>query len=286
MDMNPLPNGIHYDIPVDVYRADLGINQSTLKAFGKAPTPAHYKWKLEHPSKETPELRIGSFVDMTLFTPANITKFAVWPETRKGKAWETFEEANSTKTILNGPEDERARGIMQAIDRHEDATKIIKACRYQVVCIAEHPKLGYRMKGALDLLPDLERCSPLLADYAFDLKCTGDATPEGFARLSWTLGYHIQAAFYLDLLELCGRKANTFGLVAAENHAPHGIKIHYFNRDSNEIRRARELYEKWMEEYMDCIKKNQWPSFSNEWSAVKFKPWMFDNEYGEPETLW
>jgi hypothetical protein len=285
MDMTPLPNGIHHDIPEDIYRADLGLNQSTLKAFGRANSPAHFRWYEQRPRKETPELRIGNFVDATLFAPKKLLSFAMWPEHRKGKAWETFEQANSTKTILNGPEYERARNILLAIEAHDDATKLIKACQYQVVVIGDHPALKFRMKGALDMLPDLSRCSALLADYVFDLKCTADASDEGFVKQCATFGYHIQAAYYMDLLILCGRKVKTFGFIAAENDAPFGIKIHWFPIDSLEIRRARELYEKWMFEYMECVKKNVWPSYSSEWSRIRFKPWMLDEVETHADVL-
>ena len=29
-----------------------------------------------------------------------------------------------------------------------------------------------------------------------DVKTTSDASPEGFGKSSWNLGYHVQAAFY------------------------------------------------------------------------------------------
>ena len=285
--MNPLPNGIHFDIPEDLYRADPAINQSLLKAFSRAPTPQHFRYEQEHPREETAELRIGNYVDTFMFDKGCIPdKFAVWESRRQGKDWEAFEAANADKTILNKAEQGRALGIIKSLLSHEDAVKIVSACTHQTVAIAEHPALKCRMKGAIDLLPDLSRCHASLAEYVFDLKTSADASPEGFAMQCWRLGYAVQAAFYGDLLELCGRKTTTFGFIVAENEPPHQVAIHYFKRDSIEIIEARKKYEGWMEKYLACVAKGEWPGYGSEWTRIEYKPWQLAEKWSEREMLY
>ena len=80
-----LPIGLSYGVTNVVYRADLGLNQSLLKAFGSARTPAHFKYEQEQPREETPELRIGSYVDVGITNePLWEFKFAIWPGERRG----------------------------------------------------------------------------------------------------------------------------------------------------------------------------------------------------------
>lgn len=277
--MNLLTPGIHHDVPDEAYRKEPGFNQSLLKSFAKANTPAHFKWGHDHPTEPSESLRIGSFSDILITRPDSdpMSRFIVWPDTRRGNAWKAFQEANKGKIILTQDEHDRGLAIAEAVRAHDDAMKLIRACRSQVVVIAENPRLGagFRMKALIDLLPDTGRCDPALSDYVFDLKTTKDASPEGFTESCWKFGYDVQAAFYLDALEYAGGpKANHFGFIAVENEPPYGVKIHFFRRDSKELRRARESYEAWMKYYAECLAKNNWPGYTDSWTELSFKPWQ------------
>lgn len=280
--MTALSIGLHPNIPEEVYRADHGLNQSLLKAFGSANSPLHFKER--PPKEETDSIRIGNYVDWATFRPWELSKLlAVWPGERKGNDWKAFKEANKDKVILNASEHERALGAATAIAVHDDAQKILKVCNYQVVGIAQHP-LGFRMKGLLDLLPDPLRCDPLLLDYAFDLKTADDASSEGFALACYKWGYDVQAAFYMDILNAIGGNVNHFGFIVVENEKPHAVKIHYLSNGSQEIRRARERYQSWAIAYLDCLKHDRWNGYSESWSEITFKPWMLRDEgYGGEE---
>lgn len=277
--MTALSTGLHFDVPESVYRADAGLNQSLLKAFGKAKSPAHFRYDQEHPKEETDSLRIGSYVDCALFRIKELTQqFTAWPEERRGAAWHTFKSAQAGKVILNGAELDRASGAVAAIINHDDSQKLFPACNKQVAAIAEHPKLKIRMKALIDLLPDPAHCDPLLLEYAFDLKTAADASPEGFAKACYEFGYDIQAAFYSDILNLLGRNIKTFGFIVVENRPPHLVKIHYLSNDSREIRRARERYQQWAIAYLDCLKHDHWNGYAESWSEITFKPWMLRDE--------
>lgn len=294
--MTFLHPGIHYDVPEEVYRKEPGFNQSLLKSFAKANTPAHFKWGQDHPAEPSESLRLGTFVDALVThglkaTPEMIdgtSNFTLWSDTRRGNAWKIFKEANRGKTILTRDEYDRGLEIAEAVRQHDDAMKLIRACRSQVVVIAENPRLGagYRMKALIDLLPDTSRCDPALADYIFDLKTTNDASPEGFTESCWKFGYDVQAAFYLDALEYAGGpKANHFGFIAVENEPPYGVKIHFLRRDSKELRRARESYEAWMKYYAECLAKNHWPGYTDSWTELSFKPWQVRTMDWEGEAV-
>lgn len=288
--MQQLSPGLHFDIPDEVYRADAGLNQSLLKAFGHARSPAHFKWEQanppdpNHPSRAG--IRIGSYVDAWLFRGLKFLgeNFAHWPGERKGNAWTAFKEQNAGSLLLNGDEYDRAHGVITALDEHNDMRSILRVSSQQVVAIVEHPRLKLRMKALIDLLPSPERCDPLLLAYAFDLKTASDASPEGFARACYDWGYDIQAAFYVDVLNFLGRDVKNFGFIVVENKPPHLVKIHYLLRESQIMRRARQKYEDWMTSYSNCVKLNDWPGYTSGWSEIQYKPWMLRDEgYGGEE---
>jgi len=288
--MSTLSLGLHYDLPESIYRCDAGLSQSLLKAFGTARSPAHFKYDQEHPpdpnSPARASIRIGNYVDYSLFRPDQLAiKQAVWPGERRGKDWEAFKEANEGKEILNKTEREMACGCIGAIAVHEDAQRILKVCDSQVCAIAETQSRRFRMKGLIDLLPDPASCDPLLLGYAFDLKTSSDASPEAFSRSCYDYGYDVQAAFYMDILNLLGRPVQNFGFIVVENKPPFAVKIHYLVRESQIIRRARQKYDGWMIGYINCLADNFWPGYTSGWSEIQYRPWMLRDDEGAGDSL-
>lgn len=282
--MSLLPSGIHYNVDESEYRADPGLNQSLLKKFGSAKSPMHFKWDQDHPPDKEPDyLKIGRYVDTCIFTPElMVGRFIVWSGSRQGCEWKNFESENKDKTILNRSEYDRCAGIIDAVDNHSDATSIIKACNKQVVVIADHP-LGFRMKALVDLLPDETRCHEMMLDWAFDAKTCGDASDEGFHDQCFKIGYNLQAAYYMDALRFNGRMVKKFGLLAFESEAPFGIKIHWFDYDSDEIMAARKKYEALALRYSMCLKNNNWTGYGDDWKEIKFKPWQLNKKQNNTE---
>jgi hypothetical protein len=287
--MTTLPLGLSYDIQESLYRSDLGLNQSLLKAFGRAKSPLHFQWEKDHPKEETDALRIGRFVDAAVLGKAGSLSlndhFSVYTgAVRRGKEWESFKEIHAGKTILNESESERAVIAAAAVALHQDAQLIFTVCARQVAVVAELPSIG-RVKGLIDLLPDKTRCDPLLLAYIFDLKTSSDASPEGFARSCYDFGYDIQAALYMDALNACGVPVKNFGFIVVENKPPHAIKIHYLERESLIIRRARERYTMWAIGYRECISRDYWPGYAASWSEITYRPWMLKDEGWQGDSL-
>jgi hypothetical protein len=277
--MTALPEGIHYDVVEKDYRSDPGLNQSTLKAFGAASTPRQFRYQCDSPKEETSSLRIGSFVDHVLFFPSELDKrFAIWKEYRRGKEWTAFEELHKDKVILNGPEYQRATGIIASLESHTDTQRIFNVCRKQVAFYGMHPELCVRMKGLVDLLPDPALCHHSLLEYVFDFKTSADASPEGFAKLAWQLGYDVQAAWYLDGLNACGIPVNRIGFIVVESEPPHDVAIHYFNRFSREVTKARSKVEGYAKQFMACMQSGEWPGYGDGWTEIKFSDWQMRNK--------
>lgn len=272
--------GMHIGCRVSTYQADTGINQSLLKSFGKANTPAHFHYEQSRPRKESPDLRIGSYVDAGIFFPEELAgQFATFTgKIRKGADWEAFKKTHQGKTILNMDEWSRAGGCILALKEHDDAQKIFKASHHQVVIIAEHPVFGVRMKGLIDCLPDQTRCHHLLARCIFDVKKSWSAKPEDFDDTCSSFGYHIQAAYYLDLASFVGLDADTFGFIVVEDEKPHKIKIHYIRKGSAVYNWGKSEYERLMVSYLECVRTDTWPDYGSDWAEVLYKPWQLRKE--------
>lgn len=261
--MTLLSPGIHLNVPFSDYLSDPGINQSELKKFGMARSPYHYKYKKDHPEEdEDPaHFKIGRYVDCGVFRPKELNP--------------------NDFASLKASEIRTAEACILSVLSHRDAARLIMACQSQVVVIAHTEP---RRKGLIDLLPDPERCDPLLLDYAFDLKSAADASAEGFANACYKFGYHIQAAYYIDLLATVGLKITTFGFIVVETKPPYAVAIHYMPSDSHEITLGRTLYQRWLKDYSSCLEKDQWPDYGDSWTRIRFKPWHF-RDIQEPERI-
>lgn len=285
--MTELPLGISHGVPVEQYRADKGYCQSDLKAFGKARSPFHFKYEREQPREMTPALRIGSCVDSLVHNTAtgHAGKFVVFEGTRRGKDWAEFSERNKEKIILTGDEADTVTNCVLALAKHDDTQKILAVCHKQVAVIANHAEHSWRLKGLLDLLPDRSRCSDMLAGYAFDLKTAIDASPEGFSDACFKFGYATQAAFYMKLLEYSGVHIETFGFIVVETVPPHQVAIHFIQRGSAEYIYGISQIENLLPRYHKCVSENNWPSYGNDWQAVRFKRWQIQAQGIEREVL-
>lgn len=85
-----------------------------------------------------------------------------------------------------------------------------------------HNPYGLPIKGRIDRLEKTAEGWLIL-----DLKTTDDASPDAFMKKAFNLGYHLQAAFYCDLVARAFQNANVqFIFCAIERKRPHGIALY------------------------------------------------------------
>lgn len=92
-----------------------------------------------------------------------------------------------------------------------------------------------------------------------DLKTTDDVSAEGFGRTIAQRRYHVQAAWYLDLLyALYGEDApSQFAFIAAQKTRPYDVGVHFLTAD--QIKLGRMLYQRDLRRILTCQRENYWP---------------------------
>ena len=277
-----LKPGIHFNMHEDGYRSDPGLNQSLVKRFIAAPTPFHFKYEQDHPPEKSDAMKLGSAVDCLVSDAAKFKeRFIVWQGGRRqGKEWDAFElrAEDARMEILTLAEKERVIGMVNALEANEDASGIIRHSKRQVVAIADHPSLGFRMKALIDLLPDTN------SEWLFDLKTAAGADCNTFHDQCFKLDYAMQARWYMDTCRFAGVYIKSFGFVVVENEPPHGVQIHYYDYEDEAIGRAGLRYAEAVPRLLECVKNNAWPDYGAAWRKVTTKPWML-KEQQEGEAL-
>lgn len=190
-------------------------------------------------------------------------------------------QTKAGKCVLSIPEAKQVSGMIEGIYRHPNVPTILENSKRQVCLIANHPVFGYRLKGLLDLLPD---CYP---EWIFDNKSSGvGAAPAQFHDQCAKLGYHIQAAFYMQLARWCGlERINNFGFIVVESVIPHDTVVHVFSEGDPEIELAREKYTEAMPKLVALLEGDRYPGYSNDWIKIKFKPWQLNPNLPQYEGL-
>jgi len=92
-----------------------------------------------------------------------------------------------------------------------------------------------------------------------DLKTTDDVSITGFGNTIARRRYHVQAAWYLDILyALYGNDApRQFAFIAAQKERPYDVGVHFLTADQIEL--GRRLYQRDLQRILTCTKENYWP---------------------------
>jgi len=179
--------------------------------------------------KESAAFDIGTAVHAFLLEPDKDLVMC-GPETRRGKAWsEAKEEADlEGKTLLTKDDYNTCVAMTDSVMRNELAEELlVDECGLNEVSIfSQDPDTGLQLKARPDLfIPE--------RGILLDVKTTRDASPKqgGFERQFFSLGYHVQAAFYKHVLELDGYPIEEFAFLAVEKEYPYAVQMHYLHKD-------------------------------------------------------
>lgn len=275
--------GLNFNVSREDYDADPGLNQSKLKALLSAKSPAHFRYDQDHPDADKKHFRLGNAIDLLCNKPHEFGKeFVVYEGDRRGNAWKEFKLANADRTILTASELDQVKGMVAGLERNEEAANIILNSQKQVAVIANHQS-GFRMKALMDFFPGIHDDS----EWLFDLKSTARGADEAtFSKSSFDLGYHIQAAYYMDACQLAGiTRIRKFGFIVIENFPPYECAIRWLGIYDEETDLGRNAYMKAASEYRAFNQTGVWPGYSKSWSKVAFNKWQLEGRERQYETI-
>ncbi|WP_100499403.1 PD-(D/E)XK nuclease-like domain-containing protein [Geodermatophilus chilensis] len=129
-------------------------------------------------------------------------------------------------------------------------------------------------RARLDWLPKLTPGGRLiLADY----KTAACAEPGAFRKTAFNLGYHVQAAWYIDAVSALGLAEDiAFVFVVQEKTAPYPVTVCELDHDA--LRIGRVLSQQALSIYADCQRTDRWPGYSDQVELISPPPWVV-NEF-------
>ena len=258
--------GIHLDIPAAEYHAHPAASASKLKKLWQT-TPAHLKADTEA-FEPSAAMIMGTLAHSLILEPDKpLPQIAVKPAeyepgkkwTRQAKVCREWEDGRKSMgfIVLGADELENVKGMAKAIAAHPIAPLMLLFGNPEVSLCAHDNANGIDIKARIDFLPNT-------GGAIVDVKTTVDSSERGFMRRAYDLGYHIQAALYLDLWNaLMPTEPRTeFYFVAVENFAPYAVNV--FKASQEFLAKGREDYKAALTLYAECVKADNWPAYSQE----------------------
>lgn len=238
------------------YHAAPGISKSGLDLIAKCPALYKARYIDGIVQEETAAMRIGSAAHMLVFQPDEFPRwFAVRPavdgRTKEGKQIITrFVADNQGRTILSQDEHLQASAVREAVMAHSAARQFVEGGIAEQSFFAEEPS-GIVRK----VRPDY-----MVNGMLVDLKTTTDASEEAFSRTCWNFRYHVQAAYYLDTVEIVtGWRPDAFIFIAAEKCTG---QVAVYVASQSMIEAGRRQYMHDLETYRRCMESGVWPGYN------------------------
>ena len=260
------------------YRSHPGVNKSTLWEIRKS--PKHYKYALENPSEDTPALKMGRAIHMAVLQPEEYCKeYAIIPSgidrrTKEGKAlWAEWSEKHVGQEWLTEAENQEIVSIANAV--FQQSGGILDGCETEVPLFWDDPRTGIRCKCRVDAMKETKD-----AFIVIDLKTTADAEIGAFTRSAVKLGYHVQAAHYINGVVANGLnhgKPIVWYFLAVEKKGPYATNL--IRADDGLIDEGQFRLMGLMDRLDKCLTENKWPGYGE--TVMTMPAWAIESEEEE-----
>lgn len=267
--------GLHPDMPSEQYHRIAAMSAGGLKRMKQS--PAHFYGKQLDPNRPqgdtepTPAMKAGTLFHVALFEPEAIAeRYVVKPEgmsfaSKDGKAWRDALPAGVEITDA----DALAKARAQA--RNVRASPDIAALMSDGMAEASAFWIDEQTGELCKCRPDW--CSPAGDGVVLiDGKSCPDASPDGFARTAWNMGYLHTAAWYIDGYQAAtGQRVHGYVFAAVEHDWPHVAAPYMVPDDVLDLARAdnRRL----LNLYAECKRTGNWPGYSAGISLITLPAW-------------
>lgn len=239
------------------------VNWSTLKNMGVS--PLLYKYRLEHPEPRKQAFVFGGMVHTAILEPELFeSRYAVFEGTRRGKAWDAWQEEHAGVESLKPHELDRVLAIAEAVRKHRIAGPLLRGGRREEPLTWTDEVTGLACKGRLDYIRP---------DVIVDLKSADNPAPKKFERAAADFGYAGQLAFYHDGAvrerRLDGRQMPF--IIAPQKKEPFDVVV--FQLEPETIEAGRALYRSLLQRLIQCTEADYFPGIAPELQKLKLPPW-------------
>lgn len=263
-------------MPENVYHAHPSVSKSSLDLFNRS--PAHYKFAAR--KDPTRHMAIGTAIHCALLEPARFdTDYLILDVAdRRASEWrEAKKQRGTDEHMLTRAEADHVLGMQASVYANERAAEMLNSPfdQAEVSVFARDPQTGVLCRARVDLLGQA---------WALDVKKTQDARSDAFSRAIGNYRYHVQAAFYSDVIEWAtGLRIERFWFLAVEEQPPHACCVYAL--DDEAMAAGRQAYRDDLNRYAECVAADDWPAYTDEPEFIGLPGWMLAEIESDMEIL-
>ncbi len=244
------------------YHSSDGISCSGLNLMLRS--PAHFRFQPEE--KETRGMQIGTALHCAVLEPERFASSYMLLKDITDRRKSEYKQAVAVwgeQYVLSGLEADRVAGMQESARSNPHLSGYLSAPgRYELSMFATDPDTGVLVKCRFDKLID--------NGPAVDLKKTQDL--RDFGKSVANYGYHMQAAFYMDMFQWAtGDILPSFVFAAVEELMPHASAPFVLDEEALDI--GRMLYRKALNQYAECLNADDWPGIAGEPETIQLPSW-------------
>lgn len=253
------------------YHSVRAASSSRLKEIMRS--PAHLK-HMDEKGKTSAAFAVGEAFHTAVLEPERFySEFVQAPDidkrTKEGKAaWQQFVDATPGMTVLSYDDMLTVTGMARGIARSSTASDLINS-RIETELSLFWTQFGIKCKARIDAYSLENRC-------LIDLKSTQDASSDQFSRSISNFGYHIQAAWYIDVARAAGMQVDTMVFIAVEKTAPYGVGCYILDDEAIEVGRIKLVGA--LALLGACEETNNWPSYETAIQTLSLPRWAIREE--------
>lgn len=236
------------------YNEAPGVRRSAL--FNMAKSPAHYKWSVDNPAKETPALAFGRALHCCVLEPAVFeSTYAVAPSVSKAtkagrEAWAVFEADAAGKEIISEADFYKCLAIRDSIMNHPQARLLLEG-PHETSYFWTDELTGLECKIRTDAETDISESHIIV-----DVKTCLDASTEAFTKAMIKHGYDLQVGMYTEGVEKCTGQKPLFVFIAVEKDPPYAVNV--LGVDEYVVLRGKDLFREYLGKVAECEKTGNW----------------------------
>jgi len=191
------------------------------------------------------------------------------PRSTKGyRIWlEEFKQDNVDKEIVPLDDYNKAVAISNAVFSHSYASKLLDGIEAEKSIFFTDPETGAMCKARPDGINTTSIETPII----LELKTCENASPEAFGRSAFNLGYHNQAAFYVDGYNIVFGKKPLHVFIAVEREPPYACAL-YYTPDEVLYMGSRENAAD-LRKYVDSLSTGAWKGYDETVTPLQFPAW-------------
>jgi hypothetical protein len=264
-----------YELPADVYHAHPALSSSGARLLLPPNCPALYRWRRDHPPEPTRTFDFGHAAHSLVLGEGHELVVVDAKDWRTNAAKDARDAAHADgKVPLLKHEHETALAMADALREHPIAGPAMsQPGKAEQSLFRQDAATGVWLRARIDWLPEAVDGRVTITDY----KTAASAEPTAFARSVARFGYAQQDAWYSDMTLALGLADEVeFWFIAQEKTPPYLVQP--YRLDPFALKIGRRLNREAIELFARCVKRDEWPSYSEGVETLSLPAWMEDEE--------